>query len=117
MLRVGAECPILILSKLVEVGSHSERLSDALTCLEHPEGRCPGFRHLYEMKNDARPLPTPGSFTPLSGIEVFADIEIYDDQSTTRQLWAVFGEALVECYAYAEDWLPELVMARMRQAS
>jgi hypothetical protein len=116
-LRAEYSVLILILYKLVEAGTHSERLSDALTCLEHPEGRCPGFRHLYERRNDTRPLPTPGSFTPLSGIEVFADIEIYDDQSTTRQLWAVFGEALVEYYAYAEDWIPELVMARRRQAS
>jgi hypothetical protein len=88
-----------------------------LTCLEHAEGRCPGFRHLYETTNDGHPLPTPGSFTPLSGIEVFADIEILDDQGTTRQLWGVFGQALVEYHAYMEDWLPELVMERRRYTS
>lgn len=99
------------------VGSHSERLSDALTCLEHPEGRCSGFLHVYETHRDTRPMPIPSSFTPLSGIEVFANIEIYEDQSITRKLWGLFGEALVEYHAYLEDWLPELVMARRRHAS
>lgn len=108
---------IPILRRFTEVGSHSQKLSDALKCSNHLDGRCPGCRHRYKTQSETQPVPAPRSFTPLGEIELFGDSETHDDQQISRQLWRVFGEALVEYHAYVEDWLPELVMARSHDVS
>lgn len=100
-----------ILHRITEVEEQRIRIADALPCPTHPSGNCPGCRHRYKIETEAQPLPTPQYCTPLSEIEVFGDKETGTKRSVILEYWSRFGKALVECYAYMEDWLLELVMA------
>ncbi|KAJ9110242.1 hypothetical protein QFC19_001645 [Naganishia cerealis] len=96
----------------LEVFDRCIKLLDVLTCPCHNQTHCSGCRGRYRLDTQSQPIPIPPYSTDLGEIELFNGIEEEGIPLTAKAIWNNFALALIDYYAYIEDWLPELVSAR-----
>lgn len=94
-----------------EITNRSIKLLDVLTC-PCQRGQCSGCRNRYKIDTGSQPIPNPPYATDLGEILLFNDVKEEDSRPAARRIWKDFSLTLVEYYAYMEDWLPELILAR-----
>ncbi|KAJ9098273.1 hypothetical protein QFC21_004602 [Naganishia friedmannii] len=103
-------------TELREVTNRSIKLLNVLTCPVH-KGKCLGCRDRYRLGADSQSITSPPYSTDLAEIILFNDVNEEDSHPTVGAIWKDFAVTLVDYYAYMEDWLPELILARSSNSS